>query len=322
MDIKGGARRPERRATTGRGARQTGRGRATSRILAALWVLTCGYSKTEGATGSAGSGRRRLDFVRTVPWWGTAAAVIAPSALISGWSYAADLQPGSFDSVSRSISSLAAYGAADRWVMTVFLIVVAAANAVTGFGLRAAARNGRILLVAGGIFGLLVAASPQPAAGSSIRHVVVAGLSCAAMTAWPLAGLRREPWAPFGLRPGPSIWATGVVSVILAWFCFEVVTGGDMIGLAERTVTGAQTVWPLFVVLTVLAAGRRRLASQPAIARSPVPAARSGPRAAGYGPPASRTASARAAGGTGPAGSGSSSSGSGGSGSARSRPGP
>ena len=260
--------------------------------------------------------------MRTVPWWGTAAAVIAPCALISGWSFAAGLQPGSFDSVSRSISSLAAYGTTDRWVMTVFLIVVAAANAVTGLGLRAAARNGRILLVAGGIFGLLVAASPQPAAGSSIRHVVVAGLSCAAMTAWPLAGLRREPWAPFGLRPGPSIWATGVVSVILAWFCFEVVTGGDMIGLAERTVTGAQTVWPLFVVLTVLAAGRRRLASQPAIARSPVPAARSGPRAAGYGPPASRTASARAAGGTGPAGSGSSSSGSGGSGSARSRPGP
>ncbi len=265
--------------------------------------------------------------MRTVPWWGTAAAVIAPCALISGWSYAADLQPGSFDSVSRSISTLAAYGAADRWVMTVFLIVVAAANAVTGLGLRPAARNGRILLVAGGIFGLLVAASPQPAAGSSIRHVVVAGLSCAAMTAWPLAGLRREPWAPFGLRPGPSIWATGVVTVILGWFCFEVVTGGDMIGLAERTVTGAQTVWPLFVVLTVLAAGRRRLASQPAIARSPALAARSGLRAAGgdppgYGPPGSRTASARAAGGTGSASSGSSSSGSGGSGSARSRPGP
>ncbi len=38
-----------RRATTGRGARQTGRGRATSRrILAALWVLTCGYSQRRG----------------------------------------------------------------------------------------------------------------------------------------------------------------------------------------------------------------------------------------------------------------------------------
>lgn len=255
--------------------------------------------------------------MRTVPWWGTAAAVIAPCALISGWSFAADLQPGSFDSVSRSISTLAAYGATDRWVMTVFLIVVAAANAITGLGLRPAARNGRTLLVAGGTFGLLVAASPQPAAGSSVRHVIIAGLSCAAMTAWPLAGLRREPWAPFGLRPGPSIWATAVVTVILAWFCFEVVTGGDMIGLAERTVTGAQTVWPLFVVLTALAAGRRRPAGQPALAL----AARSGPSAAGSGPPGSgppggRTASSRTASG------GSSSSGSGGSSPARSRPGP
>jgi uncharacterized membrane protein YgcG len=144
--------------------------------------------------------------------------------------------------------------------------------------------------------------------------VVVAGLSCAAMTAWPLAGLRREPWAPFGLRPGPAIWATGVVTVILGWFCFEVVTGGDMIGLAERTLTGAQTVWPLFVVLTILAAGRtvrRRPAAQPALARSPVTAARSststaGSGPSGHGPPSSQTASG----------------GSGGSGPARSRPGP
>jgi Protein of unknown function (DUF998) len=259
-----------------------------------------------------------LVFVRTVPWWGTAAAVIAPCALISGWSFAAGLQPGSFDSVSRSISSLAAYGTTDRWVMTVFLIVVAGANAITGLGLRPAARNGRILLVAGGVFGLLVAASPQPAAGSSLRHVVVAGLSCAAMTAWPLAGLRREPWAPFGLRPGPAIWATGVVSVILGWFCFEVVTGGDMIGLAERTLTGAQTVWPLFVVLTVLAAGRtvrRRPAAQPALARSPAMAARSSTSTAGGGPPTYGPSSSHTA-------SGSGGSGSGGSGPARSRPGP
>lgn len=255
--------------------------------------------------------------MRTVPWWGTAAAVIAPCALISGWSFAAGLQPGSFDSVSRSISSLAAYGTTDRWVMTVFLIVVAGANAITGLGLRPAARNGRILLVAGGVFGLLVAASPQPSAGSSLRHVVVAGLSCAAMTAWPLAGLRREPWAPFGLRPGPAIWATGVVSVILGWFCFEVVTGGDMIGLAERTLTGAQTIWPLFVVLTVLAASRtgrtvrRRPAAQPALARSPATAARSSTSTAGSGPSTHGPSGSQTAGG-----------GSGAGGSARSRPGP
>jgi Protein of unknown function (DUF998) len=218
-----------------------------------------------------------LVFVRTVPWWGVAAAVAAPCVLIGGWSFAADLQPGSFDSVSRSISTLAAYGSADRWVMTTALVVVACANAITGLGLRPAARNGRILLVAGGIFGLLVAISPQPADGSSIRHEVAAGLSCAAMTAWPLAGARREPRAPFGLRPGPALWATGVVVVFLAWFCFEVVSGGDMIGLAERTLTGAQTAWPVFVIMTIVAANpHRAVRALPVLAR---PARPSGPPA-------------------------------------------
>jgi hypothetical membrane protein len=205
--------------------------------------------------------------VRTVPWWGVASAVIAPCVLISGWSIAAELQPGSFDAISRSISSLAADGATDRWVMTAALIVVSGCNAVSGLALLPAARYGRILLIAGGIFGLVVAVSPQPMDGSSLRHEIAAGLSCAAMTAWPLFGLRREPWAPFGLRPAPSIWATGAVVAILAWFCIEVVTGGDMIGLAERTLTGAQTVWVLVVVLTIVGVRRR----PPAAARQPVP---------------------------------------------------
>jgi hypothetical protein len=255
-----------------------------------------------------------LVFVRTVPWWGAASAVIAPFALIGGWSLAADLQPGSFDAIQRSISTLAAYGATDRWVMTLFLIIVASANAITGLGLRAAAKYGRALLVAGGIFGIFVALSPQPFDGTSLRHVIAAGLSCAAMTAWPLAGMRRERWAPFGLRPAPSIWATCVVSVILGWFCFEVVSGGDMIGLAERTLTGAQTVWPLFVVITILAAGRRRsLLPLPALARRP--AGQTAGAGSGGSPGAGGAGGTGGSQSRGPAGDPTS-------GSARSRPGP
>jgi hypothetical membrane protein len=227
------------------------------------------------------TGRRTVLFVRTVPWWGVASAVIAPFALISGWSIAAELQPGSFDAVSRSISTLAADGATDRWVMTLALIVVSGCNAISGLGLLPAARYGRILLIAGGIFGLVVAFSPQPMVGSSLRHEIAAGLSCAATTAWPLFGLRREPWTPFGLRPAPSIWATGVVTAILAWFCAEVVTGGNLIGLAERTLTGAQTVWVLLVVLTVLGARWRRSAvARLPVRHTPSPAAESGSAAA------------------------------------------
>lgn len=231
------------------------------------------------------TGHRTVVSVRTVPWWGVASAVIAPCVLISGWSIAAELQPGSFATVSRSISSLAAYGATDRWVMTLALIVVAACNAITGLGLLPAATYGRVLLVAGGLFGLLVAFSPQPTDGSSLQHEIAAGLSCAAMTGWPLAAFRREPWAPFGLRPAPSFWATGVVAGILAWFCTEVVTGGDMIGLAERVLTGAQTVWVLFVVLTVVDASLRRPAAAPqAVPVSRGTAAESGGETARSGP--------------------------------------
>jgi hypothetical membrane protein len=191
-------------------------------------------------------------FVRKIPWWCVASAVIAPFALIGGWTAAADLQPGHFDAISQSISSLASYGVTDRWVMTTVLFVVSACNLVTGFGLRPAALYGRALLVVGGIFGILVALNPQPMGGGSVRHEVAAGLSCAAMTAWPVFARRPERWAPAGLRPNVSLWATIVISAIVVWYCVELISGAGMLGLAERVLTGTQTVWPLTVVLTVV----------------------------------------------------------------------
>lgn len=193
--------------------------------------------------------------MRKIPWWGLASAVIAPFALIGGWTAAADLQPGHFDAISQSISSLAAYGMTDRWVMTTALFVVSACNLVTGFALRPAALYGRALLVAGGVFGILVALNPQPIGGGSVRHEVAAGITCAAMTAWPLFARRPEPWAPAGLRPDVSLWATITISAIVVWYCAELISGAGMLGLAERVLTGAQTVWPLTVVFTAVLAG-------------------------------------------------------------------
>jgi hypothetical membrane protein len=197
-------------------------------------------------------------FVRKIPWWCVASAVIAPFALIVGWTVAADLQPGHFDAISQSISSLASYGVTDRWVMTTALFVVSACNLVTGFGLRPAALYGRALLVVGGVFGILVALNPQPTGGGSVRHEVAAGISCAAMTAWPLFARRSGPWVPAGLRPNVSLWATIAISVIVVWYCVELISGAGMLGLAERVLTGAQTVWPLAVVFTAVLAGLRQ----------------------------------------------------------------
>jgi hypothetical protein len=64
--------------------------------------------------------------VRGVPWWGLVSSAAAPVLLVGGWTVAAGLQPGSFDAVAATISSLAAVGAADRWVMTLALAVVVA----------------------------------------------------------------------------------------------------------------------------------------------------------------------------------------------------
>ena len=86
--------------------------------------------------------------------------------LIGGWTIAADLQPGSFDPVRHSISFLAGLGAADRWVLTLALGAVAVSYVAIGLG------SGHChvwppVLTFGGVCGLLVAASPEPAAGRS-----------------------------------------------------------------------------------------------------------------------------------------------------------
>jgi hypothetical protein len=60
--------------------------------------------------------------VRVVPWWGTVSSAAAPVLLVGGWTAAAALQPH-FDQIADTVSSLAAPGATDRWVMTATFLV-------------------------------------------------------------------------------------------------------------------------------------------------------------------------------------------------------
>ena len=75
--------------------------------------------------------------VRDVPWWGLASAAAAPVLLVGGWTAAADLQPR-FDEVADTVSSLAAPGATDRWVMTLTFLAVGVCYILTGLALRPA----------------------------------------------------------------------------------------------------------------------------------------------------------------------------------------
>jgi hypothetical protein len=188
--------------------------------------------------------------VRVVPWWGVVSSAAAPVLLAGGWSVAAGLQPRPVNAVSSTISALAADGAADRWVMTFVLLAVGVCDVITGLALRPAAVPGRLILIAGGVAGVLVAANPEPAKGGSLTHAFWATIGFIALTVWPFGGVRRGPSVPGGLRPAVAAVAAGALFGLLVWFAAELMTRGGQIGLAERVLTEAQAAWPLAVVLT------------------------------------------------------------------------
>ena len=170
--------------------------------------------------------------------------------LIGGWTRAARLQPGGFDPVVDTISDLAAYGAADRWVMTLALLGVGACHVTSALALAPAALPGRALLAVGGVATVLVAASPLPAAGGgSTPHTLAAATALTALAAWPAAAWKRAPAAPGVLRPVSSALAAVVLLGTLGWFAAELATGGSRVGLSERVAAGAQALWPFVVVL-------------------------------------------------------------------------
>jgi hypothetical protein len=205
-----------------------------------------------------------------VPWWGVLSSATAPVLLIGGWTIAAGLQPGHFDPVTGTISALAAHGAADRWVMTLALAALGACYAVTGLALRSAAWPGRLLLMAGGVATVVVAANPLPAGGgSSLPHGLAAGIGFVALAIWPAGACRRLRSVPANpapssavpsslvsasavpaiLRPAAAAAAVLILAGLLTWFAVELWGGGDQVGLSERVLAGAESIWPLVVDL-------------------------------------------------------------------------
>jgi hypothetical membrane protein len=188
--------------------------------------------------------------MRGVAWWGVVSAVAAPVLLIGGWTVAAGLQPR-FDPVADTVSALAAIGATDRWVMSGVFVLVGACYIVTALALRPAKTSGRMILIAGAIAGMLVAANPEHAGGfGSVPHFVFAALGFAGLTLWPAAAAQKNPEAPWGLRAAPAVAAVALQFALLAWFGTELIMAGRQVGLAERIMGAAQATWPLAVVLS------------------------------------------------------------------------
>jgi hypothetical membrane protein len=191
----------------------------------------------------------------TAPWWVLLSSATAPVALIGGWTLAAQRRPDGYDSAVETISSLAAQGAPDRWLMTVALLVVGVCHLVTASGLTRVAAAGRTLLGLGGVATILVAVFPLPVSGAAPTHAVAAGAAFVALAVWPAFAWRRQP-GPAALRPIVSVTAAVVLLGLLAWFAAALGTG-DRVGLTERLAAAAQACWPLVVALSVSGAANR-----------------------------------------------------------------
>jgi len=171
----------------------------------------------------------------------------APVFLIGGWRVAAVYQPCCFDSKVDTISALAAYGAAERWIMTTALIGLGLCHLTTALALRDAAPVGRAVLAGGGVATVLVAVFPLPADDSgSVAHTVVAGSAFLALAVWPAVAWRRG--APVPLRPVASVAASAALLGLVGWFGAELSADSGRVGLAERVAAGAQSLWPLAAV--------------------------------------------------------------------------
>lgn len=178
-------------------------------------------------------------------------ATLAPVSLIGGWTLAADRQGPGYDPARDTISALAADGATDRWIMTLALGLLGVCHLVTAAGLDDARLPGRVLLGLGGAATVAVAALPQPAAG----HVPAAAVAFVALALWPAAsgipGRRR------------AAVATLVLLVLLAGLGVGL-RHGDVLGLTERLLAGAEALWPRVAVVTLRrGSGARRPSSPP-----------------------------------------------------------
>lgn len=203
-------------------------------------------------------------------------SVAAPVLLIGGWTLAAVRQSEPFDSVSQTISALAALDATDRGIMTTALIGVGMAHLGTAAALRGAATPGRLVLAAGGAATVLVAAFPLPTVagdGGSSTHALVAGISFGALAIWPALAARSaarplgadvataggrpaKRLVPWSLRRTVATTASAALLAGVGWFLADLTGDRDTVGLSERVAAGAQAIWPLVAVLSARAAGR------------------------------------------------------------------
>ncbi|HUN30612.1 MAG TPA: DUF998 domain-containing protein [Trebonia sp.] len=147
--------------------------------------------------------------------------------------------------------------------MTLAFAMAGACEIVTGLALRPARMAGRLVLIAGGIAGVLVAVFPvHMGGGAPGSHIAWAAVGLAALAVCPAAASRHGPAVPWALRPELSVQVAVILLLLLAWFGVELITSAGQAGLAERVLGEAQSAWPFAVAMScrhpVMLTARRR----------------------------------------------------------------
>ncbi|GMA31952.1 DUF998 domain-containing protein [Litorihabitans aurantiacus] len=195
------------------------------------------------------------DRVPGVAPWARVSAVVAPVAMIGGWLLAESLQP-SFDPVTETISALAVATRTTPWVLGVALVTTGAAHVVTALGTRRLRPAARAVLALGGVATAAVGLLPVDAHPQA--HGVAAGVGFGALALWPALTARRARSGGTGVeRPLPALGGTALLTALVVVFVVTLASGSGPIGLTERLAAGAQSLWPLLVVLALRRRDRR-----------------------------------------------------------------
>jgi hypothetical protein len=206
-------------------------------------------------TASPGAGPRRPH--HPVPVWTVVSAGLSPVLATAGWLVADAVQPASYSPIRKTVSVMAGHAGTDRWIMTGALFLVGGCQLVAAAGLAGVGVPARVLLAVAGLSSIGIAASPEPATGSTPQHLAWTSLGAVVLAVWPAFVARRAP-----PRPRPLILSsyggavvTAVFIALLGWLVIET-QGGTDLGLAERLFLSIETSWPFTVAIALRHAGR------------------------------------------------------------------
>ena len=185
-----------------------------------------------------------------VPGWTVVSAGLSPVLATGGWLIADAVQPDSYSPIRKTVSVLAGHAGTDRWIMTGALFLIGGCQLVTAAGLVGIRVPARIVLGVAGLSSIGIAASPEPATGSTSQHLAWTSLGAVVLAVWPAFVARRGPPRSLVLSRYGCAVVTAVFLVLLGWLVIET-QGGTDLGLVERLFLSTETCWP-FVVAVAL----------------------------------------------------------------------